>query len=138
ALGLRPLLPADAQLYVLNGLAPGAGTVCVAAGIVPVLNSLEQAERWRDTARTLGRRLPAAPQFDRGMLRLGVSAVGAARLAGDAGFHAQVAIELVMSHLACADTPGHAANAAQLACFAEMAALFPGVPRSLANSGGAF
>jgi len=44
----------------------------------------------------------------------------------------------VMSHLACADTPDHPLNHAQLAAFREVRALFPGVPASLANSAGIF
>jgi alanine racemase len=43
-----------------------------------------------------------------------------------------------MSHLACADEPAHPKNEGQRALFEELAALFPGVPRSLANSGGIF
>jgi len=41
---------------------------------------------------------------------------------------------LVMSHRACADVPGHPLTARQLGRFREMAALFPGIPASLANS----
>jgi alanine racemase len=41
-----------------------------------------------------------------------------------------------MSHLACAGDPSHSKNEAQLARFGELASLFAGVPRSLANSAG--
>jgi alanine racemase len=47
-------------------------------------------------------------------------------------------LRFVMSHLACADTPAHEANAMQLATFRQIAAFFPDVPRSLANSSGIF
>jgi alanine racemase len=47
-------------------------------------------------------------------------------------------LRFVMSHLACADTPAHEANAMQLASFRQLGALFPDVPRSLANSSGIF
>src|SRR3546814_11525751 len=43
-----------------------------------------------------------------------------------------------MTHLACADEPGRAANGDQLAAFRAVAAHFPDVPASIANSGGVF
>ena len=138
ALVLRPALTDDARLFVLNGLMPGAEPLCAATDIIPVLNSLDQALRWRNAARAAGRPLPAVLQFDSGMSRLGVAPDEAARLAGDSDFLDWVDLRLVMSHLACADTPSHGANAAQLKSFEAMAALFPGVPRSFANSGGSF
>ncbi|MGS1017050.1 alanine racemase [Allosphingosinicella humi] len=137
-LSLQPHLPADARLYVLNGLQPGSERRCAEVGIIPVLNSLEQARRWRETAEALGRPLTAILQLDSGMSRLGLPAVEAEALAVDEGFKAHVKLAYVMSHLACADHPDDGANAAQRVRFEELAALFPSVPRSLANSGGAF
>lgn len=136
AIAVRPHLPPTARLYVLNGLQPGGEHICATADIIPVLNSAEQAGAWTRVARALGRVLPAVLQIDSGMSRLGLSAVEARALAADTSFQAHVALELVMSHLACADAPGHSANHAQLARFAELAALFPAIPRSIANSGG--
>jgi alanine racemase len=43
-----------------------------------------------------------------------------------------------MSHLACADEPGHPANAAQLDAFRTLSARLPPARRSLANSAGLF
>jgi len=138
ALALRPALPAACRLVVLNGLPPGAEALCAGAAITPVLNSSEQAYRWAKAARHSGERLSAALQVDSGMGRLGMAATELAGLAGDARFRSAVDPVMIMSHLACADAPEHPANAAQLACFKAAAALFPGVPRALANSGGAF
>lgn len=138
ALDLRGVLPVDARLVVLNGLPPGAEALCAGADVTPVLNSPEQAQRWADAAQAAGRRLPAILQVDSGMGRLGVAAADLAPLAADTKFRSMIELVMVMSHLACADTPDHPANAAQLACFETAAALFPGVPRALANSGGAF
>ena len=138
ALALRPALPADLRLIVLNGLPPGAEALCAEAHVIPVLNSPEQARRWAEAARKTGRRLPAALQFDSGMGRLGMAAEDLAPLAADALFLSAIDLVMVMSHLACADTPEHPANRAQLARFEAAAALFPGIPRALANSGGAF
>ena len=137
-LQLKPSLPETARIYVLNGLPPGAEASCAAAGLLPVLNSWEQAMAWRDLAVSQQRRLPALLQIDTGMSRLGLSPRDVARLADDTAFFAQVEVKLVMSHLACADTPRAAANDEQLARFEALAGLLPPAPRSLANSAGSF
>lgn len=51
AIALRPHLPNDAQLFVLNGLLPVAEPACASAHIIPVINSLCQLQRWRARAR---------------------------------------------------------------------------------------
>lgn len=134
---LRGVLP-EASIYVLNGIPPGAERQAAAAGLIPALNSPDQVDAWRAAARSLGRRLPGALQFDTGMTRLGLSPAAAESMAQDAAALAGIDLRLVLSHLACADEPHHPANAAQTALFARLAALFPGVRRSLANSSGIF
>lgn len=139
ALSLRRHLPNDAKVYVLNGLPPGAEGACAAAAVIPVLNSVDQAERWLAEARRLGRRLAAVVQVDSGMSRLGLSRDELDGLLALAGFFDDVEVVLVMSHLACADTPSASANQEQLARFEALAdRIGPGLPRSMANSGGCF
>ena len=138
ALELRATLPAATRLVVLNGLPPGSEALCAGADVTPVLNSPEQAQRWAEAAHVAGRRLPAILQVDSGMGRLGIATEDLAPLVENARFRTMVELVMFMSHLACADTPDDPVNAAQLACFETAAALFPGVPRALANSGGAF
>ncbi|MDA1322755.1 MAG: alanine racemase, partial [Proteobacteria bacterium] len=64
AVDLRRVLPADAELFVLNGLASGAEYAALAAGAIPVLNSREQMQGWARLGRAVGRPLAAAIQFD--------------------------------------------------------------------------
>lgn len=135
---LTPQLPSDATIYVLNGIMPGGEEGCANGGVVPVINSVEQATAWRAVAEGRQRPLAAVLQVDSGMSRLGVSAEDAARLAQDQAFRRYIPLVMVMSHLACAETQRHAANARQRSTFEALANLFPGVPRSLANSGAAF
>jgi len=136
ALELKPVLPADTRIYVLNGLVPGAEPACAAAGLRPVINTLEQARRWAEQARRSGVRLPAAVQVDSGMSRLGLEAGDVEELAADRAFFDAVEVVLVMSHLACADVPAASANDEQRRRFDALAdRLAPGAPRSLANSG---
>ncbi|WP_201742434.1 alanine racemase [Novosphingobium ovatum] len=134
ALAIRPLLPDGAQVAVLNGLMPSAEPACAAANVLPVLNSPDQARRWQAHAQALGRPLPAMLQLDIGMARLGLSLDQAGAMAADSAFAQMVPLQAVLGHLACADDPADPANAAQLAAFRAGAVLFPGVPRSLANS----
>lgn len=134
---LRAILT-EASIYVLNGIPPGAERQAAAADLIAVLNSPEQIDAWRGAARSLGRPLPGALQFDTGMTRLGLSPAAAEAVAKNATALAGIDLRLVLSHLACADEPRHTANTEQAALFARLAALFPGVPRSLANSSGLF
>lgn len=138
ACALQPGLSPRAHLYVLNGLQPDAEMLCAKAGIIPVLNSLDQARRWAAMARRQGGPAPAALQVDSGMARLGLGAADLAELAADPDFFAHAPLALVLSHLACADEPDHPANQDQLARFHAMADSLPPAPRSLANSSGHF
>lgn len=110
-------------LHVLHGVMPGEAAFARASGCVPVLNSVEQVALWREA-------VPGEPcdlMVDTGMNRLGLAPADLARAHG-------LAVDLLMSHLACADDPGNAANARQLAAFTELAA--PHRRRSLVNSAG--
>ena len=138
AFTLRPSLPADAALYVLNGLPEDCEASCADQNIIPVLNSLRQIARWADLAKTRGQRLPAVVQFDTGMARLGLSSEEARALTAAPDTLKALDIRFIMSHLACADTPENIANADHLAHMRNISALFPGLPVSLANSGGLF
>lgn len=125
-------------IFILNGLDPGAEPECARRGYVPVHNSLVQIERWRALARRLGKPLPAAIQVDSGMSRLGLAPAEALALAYEPGITGEMDLRLVLTHLACADAPDDPANLAQFARFAEVRDAFPGVPASIANTGGAF
>lgn len=130
-LRLRAELP-DAVIHVLNGLPPGGAARLAAARLRPVLGSLAEIEEWA-AYRAAGGTGLAALHIDTGMNRLGLTAAEAGMIAGRAG---ELGLGLVMSHLACADQRDHPLNAAQLAVFRAAAALFPGLPASLANSAG--
>jgi alanine racemase len=47
---LRMVLGPKPAIYVLNGAPPGAEAECVAHGLAPVINSLEQLAAWREAA----------------------------------------------------------------------------------------
>jgi alanine racemase len=133
-LALRAVL-ADAEIYVLHGLAGEEGAA-IEARLIPVLNHPGELQRHVDQARRRNRRLPAALHVDSGMWRLGF---GAAELAAlDAGTLDALDLRLVMSHLACAEEPGHPLNEEQRARFERRRAMLPPAPASLANSSAIF
>ena len=137
-IALRAALGAGPDILVLNGLPPSAESACAQANLIPVLNSLPQLTAWNDLAGALKRRLPAAIQVDSGMHRLGMPPDEVDALAASPDLLGGIDLRLVMSHLACADEPGHSANAMQRARFEEIRRKLPTAPASLANSSGIF
>ena len=133
---VRPLAP-EARVFVLNGAYPGVEAAIRAADLVPVLSSSEQVALWTAGCAENGEH-PAALQVDTGMNRLGVTPAEAFSLAADATRPAGFSPVLVMSHLACADEPGHPMNAKQCRTFQEVAGAFGDIESSLCNSGGIF
>ncbi|MCB8876297.1 alanine racemase [Acidisoma silvae] len=136
AIALRPHLPEDAMLGVLNGLLPGAEAAVAAAHCTPVINSFAQLARWRAQAKIEGRRLQALLQFDTGMSRLGFSPADRAALHAEIQNSPDIEILYVMSHLASADEPDSAQNASQLSEMRKVAEEFAPLPLCFANSGG--
>ncbi|MFC7052780.1 alanine racemase [Hansschlegelia quercus] len=123
----------DATIYVLNGLPQGAGDAFAAIRARPVLGSAEEIAEWRGFVAATGADGAAAIHIDTGMRRLGLDVEEAkALLPSDLGFTPS----LLMSHLACADEPERPETEAQRALFAELRALVPKTPASLANSPG--
>lgn len=135
---LRPVLPRDARIFVLNGLQPGSEDICAYDDIVPVINSIEQWRNWAGTARKLGRTLPAAVQFDTGMSRLGLSPEERPQFAAEIARGTDIDILFLMSHLASADERESIQNREQLEELCAIAEEFPGHKLSFANSGGLF
>lgn len=135
---LREALGSGPVIAVLNGVPPGAEGSCVDASLLPVINSADQLAAWRDTARRNGRALKAVLQVDSGMSRLGLSPAEVEAIAADPGALEGIETVLVMSHLACADEPDHAANRAQLEEFRRLRKMLPAALASLANSSGIF
>ncbi|MDQ0315610.1 alanine racemase [Amorphus orientalis] len=131
---LREVLP-GATVYVLNGLFRGAEADYCEAKLIPVLGSPGEVEDWSRHARAVERELPAAIHVDTGMNRLGMTLDEAQACAG-VEMPPGVAPKLLISHLACGDSPDHPLNEQQLQRFSKARELFPEVPASLANSAG--
>ena len=131
---VRAVAP-EAVIYVLNGLLPGTAPRCREFGLRPVLGSMPEIREWAEFCG--GTKLPAALHVDTGMNRLGLTPAEATALAGDPVVSA-FEPALLMSHLAASEEPSQPINDRQVATFLAVAAEYPGVPASLANSSGVF
>lgn len=122
---LRDAIGPDPVIYVLDGCHGQSASLIKAANLRPILNQPAQIEAW--TAAGGG---ACGLQLDTGMNRLGFRVEDAPEpFAG---------LELVMTHLACADEPAHPMNRTQRDAYAAAVQRYPGVTRSFANSGGCF
>lgn len=127
-LALRELVP-QVEIYVLHGCPAGTEAEAASAGLRPVLCTEAQVAAWDGG--------PAALHVDSGINRLGLAPDAFRRLVDD-GTLGRLDLRLLLSHLACADDAGNPMNRRQRDIFAELRALLPGVPASLANSSGVF
>ncbi|QUJ77877.1 alanine racemase [Sulfitobacter albidus] len=125
---LRRALGSGPRISIFSGHMAGDGEAIRGADLVPMINSIDQLLRHVET-------LPGHPfglQLDTGMNRLGMEP-------GEWSTLRDIALAqnptLVMSHLACADEPGHPMNDQQRRSFDEMTAGID-APRSLAATGG--
>ena len=125
---LREVLGPGPDIFVFSGHMPGDADMIGDLDLTPMINSLDQLIRHVEALPGHGFGL----QLDSGMNRLGMepaewSAVREVALGQNPA--------LIMSHLACADTPEHPMNAAQLQSFRDMTQ-DTGVPLSLSATGG--
>ncbi len=129
-LRLRRLLP-DSRVFVLQGVGSGIAP-CREAHLIPVLNSLGDVRDWAEH----GGGAPAALQLDTGMTRSGLDAGDVAALLAEPALLAALKLELLLTHLACADDVLHPLNVEQIACFQKLRAGLPALPTSIGNSAG--
>jgi alanine racemase len=124
-------------VYVLGGLFPHTAQAFAEAQLRPVINGLAELAEWDAFVASTNWRGGAALHVDTGMNRLGLSPDEAVAVASRVQL-ANHGFTLLMSHLACAETPSSPMNDRQIKMFRELRILFRGVPSSLANSSGIF
>jgi alanine racemase len=128
AAAVRDALGPGPEICVFSGHMSGDTDMIHDLQLTPMLNSIDQMLRHVEA-------LPGHPfgvQLDTGMNRLGMEPAEWTALREIAlGQN----IQLIMSHLACADEPDHPMNAHQLQAFREMTDGCD-VPRSLSATGG--
>lgn len=115
-----------ASVAVLHGPVTDAeAAFAIATGVRPVINSLDQARRWREAGGGACHLM-----VDTGINRLGIAPRDLAEAAVQA-----LDIDVLMSHLACADEDS-AMNARQLSAFRDASGKVEYRKLSLANSAG--
>jgi alanine racemase len=124
----------QAAIYVLNGMPPGSEGLYRAHDLRPVLGTIEEIGRWRQTGGGA-----SALHVDTGMNRLGL-AIGEAMALAGVNDWAAMGIDLLMTHLVSAEEADNPLNGLQADRFAAVAAAFGDriARRSLANSSGHF
>lgn len=137
-IALRPHLSPNSRILVMHGPRPDAAAACIEYDLCPVLNTMSQIEHWRNIIGKYRNTPPVALQIDSGMSRFGLSAEDVNRISETPSLLEGLQICLIMSHLACADTPSNPANAAQLQQFRGLTTQLPAAPRSLSASSGIF
>jgi alanine racemase len=131
---LRKILP-EVRIGVFQGLFAGEEQEFSYHRLVPVLNDISQIERFvKSELRHTSKQIMV--HVDTGMTRLGLSETDLKNpvVAKLQSFN-QV---LLLSHLACANTPAHPKNSEQLERFNAALKYFPDAKTSLANSAGIF
>ena len=124
-LALREAMGPTPVIYVLDGCTAGAAAALRDADLRPVINHANQLARWQEAGGGA-----CGLHIDTGMNRLGFRPEQA-----PAAFPG---LELVISHLACADEPDSPMNRQQRDTFADVRSRYPDIPASFANSGGCF
>jgi alanine racemase len=134
----RRVLPAEAAIYVLNGLESGADPAdYVEHRLAPAIGGEEELKRWSTFAARRGETSPSALHLDTGMNRLGFESL--ARLQSAMDTHgATSGADLLISHFVSSEIPGDPTNQAQIELFEAARAAFASLPASLANSSGMF
>ncbi|MES2833312.1 MAG: alanine racemase [Pseudomonadota bacterium] len=122
---LREALGPGPAIYILDGCIGDAAPALIAADLRPVLNHPDQLQAWRAAGGGV-----CGVQIDTGMNRLGFRPEDAPE--------PFPGLDLVLSHLACADDPSAEMNRRQRDAFEIAARRYPGAVRSFANSGGCF
>jgi len=120
-------LPEGVSLSVLHGVRAEDMAAALESPARPVLDSAAMVARWK----AHGRGRPCDVMVDTGMNRLGLSPEEAR-----SGLLDGLAIETLMSHLACADEPENPMNERQLFTFRMLKGMIPARRYSLANSAG--
>jgi len=142
AIALRASVPTGCTIVVLGGLCHGAPSIFAEHNLVPVLYDISSVTSWANYCRGIKAAHPSVIKIDTGMNRLGLALAELEMLLDQGRLVDECSPIMLMSHLACADTPDAVLNGQQLNLFKQAKATFsvrfPWARYSLANSSGIF
>ena len=118
ALELNASLPGERTIYTLQGFDDGEQVYFVENNIRPVIISLDMLNNWLGFEHA--QKPCCAVKVNTGMNRLGLEVNEFKAFAADVSKVKSSKVELVLSHLACADEPEHPKNLEQLDCFRSL------------------
>ena len=125
---LRSILGKKPEIYIFSGHMVGDTELIRNYNLIPLINSIEQLSRQSQ----LLREKKFGVQLDTGMNRLGMEPMEWETVKE---FTLSLNPVLIMSHLACADEPGHKMNTTQLNTFRTLTDKI-NIKKSLAATGG--
>ncbi len=136
---LRAMLPdARHKIHILTGLAGGKPADFIEHGLVPVLNCRKTIDDWLEYGANTNTSAPANIHMDTGMLRLGLTPSEITAITTEPDVLKRLNLDMIISHLACADEADNPKNREQRDWFAKVYASFGASRASLANSSGIF
>jgi alanine racemase len=136
---LFPVLRGGGRIAVLNGVLPGDEEFFIENDVIPVLNDLEQIERWSNLCRERERPAPAFIHLDTGMSRLGLTPLDVSNLV-DRYSSLLYGFEKAgyMTHPVAADEAGNPVTKEQYDLFMKWYRRLPPAPRGFCNSSAIF
>ncbi|GHU16391.1 alanine racemase [Alphaproteobacteria bacterium] len=133
---LRKHVGNDSKIFVLCGLLAGCEQTLMDNQLIPVLNSMYQVGLCTEYSQKIGKKLEAAIHVDTGMCRNGISMTEVDKYSKE--ISRNIALQLVVSHLACSDTPDHDLNKLQLKKFKYALGAFGNIKGSFSATNGIF
>jgi len=142
-LDVQKILPSDIRVYILQGCPEGLELTFVDKGLIPILHSYAMCTRWLEAnVVNEGGGAISAIKVNTGMNRLGVSPTELEQLCESGLLNETCGVEILFSHLACADEPEHPLNQQQLQQFSTslvtIQKMIPSIRGSFTNSAGVF
>ncbi|MEM7281408.1 MAG: alanine racemase [Pseudomonadota bacterium] len=126
----------DADIFVFAPYVEEEAAELLRHQLKPCLYSVSGCKAFSQASASHGGTASVALHVETGINRLGLSEQDLHQVLEN--YSEALSVELVMSHLACADDTQSERNPMQLERFQGIRALLPDVPASLANSGGVF
>ncbi|MCC9625575.1 alanine racemase [Thalassospira sp. MA62] len=139
AADLFPVLRGGGRIAVLNGVLPGDEEFFIENDVIPVLNDLEQIERWSNLCKKHERPAPAYIHLDTGMSRLGLTPLEVSELV-DRYSSLLYGFEKAgyMTHPVAADEKDNPITREQYDLFMKWYRRLPPAPRGFCNSSAIF
>ncbi len=135
---LRKVLGQKSNIFVFNGVFHNDVKEFKDSNLIPVLNSLEQVEIWREFAALKKEVFCCVIHVDTGMNRLGMIDTEIQRIIDKPNLLAGLKLQYIISHLSSPETINNSYNLQQLTKFKYYLKYFPKSKASLANSSSIF